>query len=255
MANTRSRKPLASKEDVTEALVDILTGTATSDDFVVPGEAEDAGDVPVESVIATELADGIPFPGDTRPVREQVNDHEFLTVLSYIKRSGDDLFIAKWDYEWFDERDAAQEYADDMRAWAEEDVKANGDTLYAAALVETGAVLNVTSITVHGFVEDAWSNEMAQNIAKSPETMLFEPAEVKKAARKAPAKKAPAKKKTSTAVKGVVAKGNEPKVKARPRPVKKTQPESAAPKPVVRSRGFRKPPVAERKLNQNQKAG
>lgn len=264
MATRRTASPprtLDTTESVTEALTDILSGTATSEDFVVPGEG---------ATDQQEDKDAIPFPGDKRHVREQVNDHPYVTIfLDFHREPGDHLVIDDFQYDWFDEVPKMKAWAKSLRTFAQDDVETHGDVMYVTVTAETGPVLNIMDITVHGVEDKDHVEAIAGHFKDNPESALF-PAR--------PAKAKP-KSKQKAAVKGKVEaseKDPTPKAIRRPkasrpkasgstedivpkgrttRPTRSKAAEETTTEPVIRSRGFRAAKRQQGKVaNQNQKA-
>lgn len=190
-----------------------------------------------------------PFDGDTRPVRLQVNDHPWLVVVLYItgwfSESDSKAYIdfTYRHYQWFDHRDAADEWAKEVeeqaKTWDDDD---DAD-YYAVAVVETGDTLSVKAARMVNVVSTKLTTAIAHAVINKPEVSLFDEgqtAKVKPATKKGP----------GSAVKGRITEGNAPEPKASKvrhqkrtdEPVVEAEPE--APKPQVRAKRPR-PTVAD----------
>lgn len=221
----KAKDPLHDVQKVVDAITDAVDGdTAALEAIVEDAEA------------AEDIGSHLPFPDDKRPLREQANDHEYLVVLVYIAH-GDartKWYVADWQHDWFDNQDAADEWAKEVRIWATDDCREHGDWHYAIAVVRTGYPLDILSVSAHGYVDNTWRLSVCQSVTRTPEKVLFKEG-VESAALKP---KVPIRK--GAAKKGIVAKGNAPVPKgARRKPVRQPGVKEDGVAPVVRSKGFR----------------
>lgn len=211
----------------------------------------------------------IPFPGDKRHVREQVNDHPYVTIfVSFHREPGDVLIVDDYQYDWFDGVKEMSAWAKHLRQFCEGDVVEYGDAMYVTVEAETGPVLNILGIDVHG-VEDSDHKSAIVDHFKDNTEYLFPPRPAKaksKSSQKAAIKgKIEATEKDPTPKAAVRRpKASSPKAAAKDenivprgrvaRPTRSKAVEESTDEPVIRSRGFRAAKRAGRTPNQNQKA-
>lgn len=252
--STGARKKLAAKK-AAEAAVDAATpdivpvapkpkGAAARKRAVAKVQAdkaqamEELGKVLAEAGKDDEdgddFEDSIPFPGDPRPVREQVNDHEYLVVHVDMRPAAIDGELdtpCAWYYDHFDTLKDAKAYAEEVKLWVTEDIRTqDDDPRWVVAYLATGFPLEVKSVTAHGYSDRKVQLATAKLFTSNPEANFFEVG-----ATPTNKPKSRPRKKVAEDVTPVARKGKRPVKKAAP----KADDGGVEVTPVVRSKGFR----------------